>query len=317
MVTKEFTYKKAFENKKNRVKERELKRQALIETLYTSNPRLSEIENELRKIGAELVTATLSGNVQKITESRENSKKLTKEKEAFLKKAKIDILKPDCKLCGDTGYISGKVCNCIKKEANQIMAEELSKEMPLGDCRFESFDLKYYPDADTSEGNPHRRMTSILKLCKDYVKNFSINSPNLLFTGNAGLGKTHLTLSIVSGVIEKGFLPVYGSAENLFAIIETEKFSGEGRGNYNTMLTCDLLVIDDLGTEMATAFTKSALYNLINTRLLSGKPTIINTNLSMKEIEIKYSARVSSRLIGHYNANKFIGQDIRQQKLLG
>ncbi len=317
MITKEFTYKKAFENKRNRFKQREIKHQAAIVALHSSNPRLNEIETELRKIGAGLVTATLSGDTEKIALSRESSQKLTKEREEIFKQAKIAPHKPECRLCNDTGYVSGKICSCIKDEANRIMAEELSKEMPLNTCSFENFDLNYYPNADGEEGNPRRRMTSILKLCKDYTKNFGAGSPNLLFTGNAGLGKTHLTMAIVSGVVEKGFLPVYGSAENLFAIVEAEKFSGEGRGNYETMLGCDLLVIDDLGTEMITSFTRSVLYNLINTRILSGKPTVINTNLSMKEIETKYSARVSSRLIGHYDANKFLGQDIRQQKLLG
>ena len=165
--------------------------------------------------------------------------------------------------------------------------------------------------------NARRRMTSILKLCKEYVINFDPNaSKNLLFMGDAGLGKTHLTLSIVSGVIEKGYMPIYGSAENLFATVETEKFSGEGRGAYEAMLSCDLLVIDDLGAEMATTFTKSVLYNLVNTRILSRRPTIINTNLTMKQIEERYTPRISSRLIGNYECNKFLGADIRQQKIL-
>ena len=99
--------------------------------------------------------------------------------------------------------------------------------------------------------------------------------------------------------------------------VEKEKFHSENSGAYEQMQTCDLLVIDDLGTEMVTTFTKSALYNLINTRLLNKKPTIINTNLSMKEIEEIYSPRITSRLVGNYNANKFVGFDIRQQKILG
>ena len=134
--------------------------------------------------------------------------------------------------------------------------------------------------------------------------------------GNTGLGKTHLTLAVAAEIIDKGFIPVYGAAENLFSLIEKEKFSGENRGAYDAMIKSDLLIIDDLGAEMATAFTKSALYNLINTRLLSGRPTIINTNLTMKEIEARYTARISSRLIGNFEAYKFIGADIRQQKAL-
>lgn len=198
------------------------------------------------------------------------------------------------------------------------MADELSREMPLIDSKFEDFDLKYYSDKTDENGqNPRRRMTAILKLCKEYVLNFDENTKeNLLFMGDAGLGKTHLTLAIVSGVIEKGYLPVYGSAENLFSTIEAEKFAGEGRGSYEAILNCDLLVIDDLGAEMATSFTKSVLYNLVNTRILTRKPTIINTNLSMKQIEERYTPRISSRLIGNYEGQKFIGRDIRQQKRL-
>lgn len=317
MVTKEFTYKKAFENKRLAVKDREFLRRTMLASLYAVEPELSKIDNQLNVLGAKLAVTALSGDNETLEKIKAESKKLTEKKEKIFKKAKIEDEKFECAICNDTGYVNGKICDCIKNAAAKIMAEELSREMPLGDCTFENFDLKFYSDKTDGDGNnPRRRMTSILKLCKEYVINFTPHSENLLFTGNAGLGKTHLTLAIVSGVIEKGYLPVYGSAENLFATVENEKFSGEGRGNYETMLNCDLLVIDDLGAEMATAFTKSVLYNLVNTRLLSQKPTIINTNLSMKEIENRYSARISSRLLGHYNANKFLGNDIRQQKLL-
>ncbi len=317
MVTGEYTYKKAFERQKETVKERNRQRQLLLNSLYVSEPELEKIENELKGLGARLAITTLSGNKEQLKAIKERSKALTKQKNEILKKAKIPSEKFDCDLCRDTGYVSGKICECIKKEASKIMAEELSKEMPLKDCRFDNFDLKFYSDkTDANGANPRRRMTSILKLCREYVITFGGNSGNLLFRGETGLGKTHLTLAIVGGVIEKGFMPVYGSAENLFSAVEAEKFSGEGRGNYDTMLNCDLLVIDDLGAEMATVFTKSVLYNLVNTRLLSGKPTIINTNLSMKEIGEKYSPRIASRLIGNYNDNIFLGADIRQQKLL-
>lgn len=314
MVTKEYTFKRAFENKRAAVKEREVKRRMLLNSLYASNPRLAQIDLELKKTGAQM----LIWDKAKILELKEQSQKLVKEKQAILEKAGIPKDMPDCTLCGDTGYINGKICECIKHEAAKIMAEELSKEMPLKDCRFDNFDLNYYPDKTDGDGlNPKKRMTAVLKLCREYVMGFNGNSESLLFMGGVGLGKTHLTMSIVSGVIEKGFMPIYGSAENLFAIVETEKFSGEGRGNYDAMLNCDLLVIDDLGAEMTTSFTKSVLYNLVNTRILKNIPTIINTNLSMKQIEEKYSARISSRLMSNYNVKKFLGGDIRQKKLLG
>ena len=317
MITKESTYKKALELKSERLKKRTKEHEMLLKSAYCEKERLSEIDLELSKIGAELAVTALSGNNQKLQIMSEQSKALSKEKADILKECGVSNIKYECDLCSDTGYVSGKICECIKREATSIMVKELSAHMPLEGSTFENFDLKYYSDKTDENGeNPRRRLTAILKLCREYAINFNPeNSKNLLFLGGAGLGKTHLTLSIVSEVLNKGYLPVYGSAENLFTAIEKEKFDGTEKGSYEAMLNCDLLVIDDLGTELTTAFTKSVLYNLVNTRILSGKPTIINTNLSMKEIEEKYTARISSRFIGEYDWNKFLGSDIRQQKL--
>ena len=314
MITREEAYKKAIEQKKQAQKDKQRQYNMLLNSAYTSNPRLSEIDREHAAVGANLVNAALSGG-KSLGDLKKHSAALTLEKKLILEKTGVKEPTPDCSLCGDTGYVGGKICDCVKRKAAEIMLSELSAEMPIESSRFDNFNLNYYKDEDGKNGNPRRRMTAILKVCREYVIGFDLKkSKNLLFMGDAGLGKTHLTLAIVSGLIEKGFVPVYGSAENLFAKIEKEKFAGENRGTYESMTNCDLLVIDDLGAEMATAFTKSALYNLVNTRLLSGRPTIINTNLTMKEIETRYTARISSRLIGSFDAYKFIGDDIRQQK---
>ncbi len=315
MITKEITYKKALDIKRETLLKKQREYDMLLNALYSKNKRLNTIDNELASLGASLALTALSGDSKSIELIKKRSLELSAEKQIILNKAKINEISYDCPLCQDKGYINGRVCECVKKLANSIAAKELSSIMPLDECKFENFDLNYYSD---KPDNAKRRMTSILKLCKEYVLNFNPNSsPNLLFLGEPGLGKTHLTLAIVSGVIEKGYLPVYSPAENLFSTVEKEKFQGENNGAYEQMQSCDLLVIDDLGTEMVTAFTKSVLYTLINTRLLSKKPTIINTNLSLKEIEDIYSPRITSRLIGNYNANKFLGNDIRQQKILG
>lgn len=318
MVTKEKTYALAFAKKREERSQRQAKRQMMLKAAYCSQPKLEKAEDSLKALGAQLVSATLKGDTARLEEIRLKCRTLTLAKEEMLRKAGVPDEVPECALCGDTGYVNGKVCECIRAEANRIMVEELSHEMPLGDCRFDNFNLEYYADRTGKDGvNPRRRMTAVFGLCQDFAEHFSPDThENLLFTGNTGLGKTHLTLAIVKTVVEKGYLAVYGSAENLFGAVESEKFSGEGRGSYDTILNCDLLVLDDLGAEMTTSFTKSVLYNIVNTRLLSRKPTVINTNLTMKEIESRYTARVSSRLIGNYNANRFVGNDIRQQKLL-
>lgn len=315
MITKELTYKKAFELKKLSLTEKTQKKEMMLASAYASNPRLNEIDNNLASVGAQLALAALSGDKKIINDLKEKSQLLSTEKNIILKKAGLQDITFDCPICQDTGFVGGKICECIKKLANSILLQEFKKEMPLDDCRFDNFDLKYY--SENSE-NARGRMSAILELCKEYVINFNPeNSPNLLFMGDSGLGKTHLTLAIVSGVIEKGFSPIYGPAENLFSLIEKERFLAENKGAYKAMVDCDLLVIDDLGTEASTVFSKSALYNLINSRMLSKKPTIINTNLTMTEIKERYAPRVASRLIGSFNAKKFLGEDIRQQKILG
>ena len=313
MIIKEDVYKKAFEAKKNALREKQTLREATAAAAYNAEPRLSEIDRSLSAIGASLAIAALSGG--DVTNLKKQSEALSSEKKVLLDKFGVRDIKYDCPLCSDTGYVNGRICGCVKHLVAAFIAEEMSEEMPLGTSRFDNFDLKYYPDKDTEDGNPRRRMTKIFKTCYEYAYEFDPKtSGNLLFMGDAGLGKTHLTLAMVGKIIEKGFVPVYGSAENLFSQIEKEKFTDGNRGAYDAMIKSDLLVIDDLGAEMVTSFSKSALYNLVNTRLLANRPTVINTNLTMEEIEARYTPRISSRLIGSFASHKFIGTDIRQQR---
>lgn len=317
MVTKETTYKIAFQNKKNRLKEKQTQREILLNAAYNANPRLYEIDTQMAQVGAQLALTAISGDLKKLDVLKKQTMTLSAEKTELLKKASVPEIQYECSICSDSGYVSGKICDCIKKESSAVMASELSKEMPLGDCGFENFDLNYYAEQVKNGVSPRRRMLSILNLCRNYVNDFTPDTAkNLLFIGDAGLGKTHLTIAIVKEIVKKGYSPVYGSAENLFSAIEIEKYSFSGRSNYDTILNCDLLVIDDLGAEMVTAFSKSVLYNIINTRILSSKPTIVNTNLTMKQIEERYTPRISSRFIGEYEWNEFLGNDIRQQKLI-
>ena len=313
MIIKEDIYRKAFEAKKEALRENKAAHDAKTAAAYKAEPRLSEIDRALSAIGARIAFATLSG--KDVTVIKGQSEALSLEKQALLDKHGVRDIKYDCPLCSDTGYVNGKICDCIKHLVAELIAEEMSEEMPLDSSRFDNFDLKYYPDKATVDGNPRGRMAKILNICREYASNFDPKtSGNLLFMGGAGLGKTHLTLAMVGEITRNGFVPVYGSAENLFSQIEKEKFTGANRGAYETMIKSDLLVIDDLGAETATSFTKSSLYNLVNTRLLSNRPTVINTNLTMKGIEERYTPRISSRLIGSFASYKFIGADIRQQR---
>lgn len=318
MVKRDDTYAAALKQKQQLRERRQAEYELKLRTAYSQLPRLSEIDGILSETGSQIALIALGGETQKLNALRERMSALYGEKEKLLKEARVVKPEPDCRICGDSGRLpDGRLCECIKTAAKKIFAERLSAEMPLSECRFDNFDLSYYSDGSDGGQNIRKRMTAILKLCREYVEGFSPeSSPNLLFMGETGLGKTHLTMSVVSGVIDKGFDVIYGSAFNLFSQVEQEHFGGGVRESYNAMLACDLLVIDDLGTEFISPFVQTTLYGLINTRLLSKKPTIINTNLSMAEIEKRYTERIASRLIGCYTAKRFAGSDVRQRRAM-
>ncbi len=222
-----------------------------------------------------------------------------------------------CKECEDTGFVNGFICKCRKTLLNKIAQNELSAVSPSENCRFDNFDLNYYPNnIDEVFGiSPRKRMSEIFEYCKCYADDFDLNSSCLFFHGATGLGKTHLSLAIANTVSQKGFNVIYESAYNLFSSLEREKFGGTGAGKREKeILDCDLLIVDDLGSEFSTQFTVAALYNIINTRINTSKPVIISTNFSEREIEAKYTQRVTSRIIGNYVSILFIGKDIRQIK---
>ena len=178
--------------------------------------------------------------------------------------------------------------------------------------------MSYYPNVKNQNGdNPRQIMKTILEYAKEYCETFDGHGESVLFMGNVGLGKTHISLSIVSEIVAKGFSVIYGSAQNLFNLAEKEHFSfSDTREKTDDMFNTDLLVIDDLGTEFSTQFTQSFFYNLINTRLLQNKPTIINTNLSIEDFPKRYTARIASRFSGEFKIFEFLGNDIRLQKAL-
>lgn len=163
-------------------------------------------------------------------------------------------------------------------------------------------------------------MSTTFGICREYAKDFGNNSVNLLFRGNTGLGKTFLSASIARVVSEKGFSVVYDTIVSVIEVFEMQKFDRSGdnaedvSSRIRRYLDCDLLILDDLGTEMSTAFTVSAIYSLINSRLISGGKTIISTNLSEDELKRRYTPQIASRLEGEYVLLKFAGRDIRAMK---
>lgn len=223
----------------------------------------------------------------------------------------------NCKICGDTGYHGGYICECRKELLRELAKKELASVSPSDRCNFDNFSVDFYPQpVDSALGvSPYKRMNEILEYCKCYAEDFDSESESLYMHGATGLGKTHLSLAIANIVAENGYRVIYDSAQNLLSSLEKEKFSYSGSNEREKeILECDLLIIDDLGSEFSTQFTVAALYNIINTRINRSKPVIISTNLSETELEAKYTQRITSRIIGNYVSLLFLGKDIRQIK---
>jgi DNA replication protein DnaC len=224
-----------------------------------------------------------------------------------------------CAACRDTGYDRGRRCACFTDLLQSLAYRELCMDTPLERCGFDNFSLEYYSTApDPVTGViPRKKMEEHLRFCMRYAESFGPRSPNLLFTGPTGLGKTHLSLAIARAALAGGHTVVYGAAQNLLGRLEREHFAryGEQPGDAEqTLLGCGLLVLDDLGAEFSTSFTQSSIYNLINTRLMAQKPMIVSTNLGVPQLNEKYGERVTSRIIGSYTTLRFFGADIRQAK---
>ena len=317
MINRETAFSRAFEEQKANLNRKNAEYNKALESLKAKNIRIDEIDRTLKAVGTKIGLTVLSGDKNELDRMQKLITALSDERQAILEKNGLAPPKFDCNACKDTGYIDGKICDCIKSRAKAILIDELSKSLPLNSCCFDNFSLKYYSDEDSENGNPRKRMEGILKLCHDYVRDFSPRSSgNILFMGDAGLGKTHLSLSIVYELLNQGFDVVYGSAYNLFSAMENEHFNLRSDVSYKAAVECDLLVIDDLGGEFVSPYIQSLLYNIVNTRLLASRPTIISTNLSMADIESRYTPRVSSRLISGYITKKFLGNDIRQIKAM-
>lgn len=294
------------------------------ETYLTSiEPEYERLTNELTKTGAETIRIIIekrSDAMQQIAELKDKNLMLQKRIHEILTTHGLteDYLKPhyNCDKCSDTGFVDGIMCSCLSKLMKEIAFEQLNSETPLSLSSFEKFSLDYYPMNAGDAMSPRRIMEQVFKNCKWYADNFSKDSPSLLFQGATGLGKTHLSLAIASEAINRGYGVIYGSVQELMNKIESEHFSREmvKQDTRKLLIDCDLLILDDLGTEFITQFTVSSLYNIINSRLLGNKPTIISTNLSLNELEDKYSERIVSRIAGNYRMLKFVGSDIRMIK---
>lgn len=218
----------------------------------------------------------------------------------------------NCKKCGDTGYVDGYMCSCFKDLLKNTAFNALNRISPLKISSFDSFSTDYYSVLPESQ---RLMMERNFAYCKNYAENFSLSSPSVLFQGGTGLGKTHLSLAIAGKAIEKGFGVVYGSVHNFASALEKERFSNSGEDDTaDLLISADLLLLDDLGTEFQSQYVSSSIYNIIDTRIMKSLPTIISTNLTIDEIQKRYGERLVSRLFSCYTRLTFVGKDIRIMK---
>lgn len=297
------------------------------EQLYQEIPSLREINNELMTIGASVAKSIVKNeDTVTIKELSERSLALQAEQDTILAENHIDkaVLEPHfyCTKCEDSGYIEHdnrtEVCDCLLKLMAEIAAEQLNANLPLSESTFENFNLNYYSTEPDKNGKiPFNRMSNIYNYCVNYADTFNVHSKSVFLRGGTGLGKTHLSLAIANEVIKKGMSVIYVSAPEIFSKLEREHFGNQylkQEDTFNSLLKCDLLILDDLGTEFVSPFTMSCVYNLFNSRILAGKPIIISTNMQLNELVTTYSQRFVSRLIGSCDRLDFIGEDIRAEK---
>ncbi|MCL2077519.1 MAG: ATP-binding protein [Oscillospiraceae bacterium] len=288
-------------------------------------PEYKALRQEMANIGVKLYSAILDGDGK-----REKLKKLEtdslKAQEAIKNLLIQHRFSPDylheiytCPKCRDTGIYQNRRCSCFKEIVKRLASQALNAAAPIKLSGFELFDLNFYPDCtDAGSGvNIRSKMSRNFNFCKEYAENFHLPCEGILMQGGTGLGKTHLSLAIAKTVISKDYGVIYGSAPDLLRKIEKEHFGRDAETDTAGLLQrADLLVFDDLGAEFESQFYVSAFYNLLNSRINSGLPTVVSTNFELARLKKRYGDRIMSRLLT-MECLVFCGDDIRVGKKYG
>ena len=304
--------------------DRERENREHLRIAYEQQPRLKEIDRQMRMTMAKAACSVFSGGDAQalMEEAKKENLALQRERRAILENCFDDGFldeTPICPTCSGTGYVGSTMCDCLAELCRQEQKKELTF-LSAGRESFDQFRLDYYSDRPTPAGYvPRVVMEKIYQICRRYAFGFHIGAGNLLFSGNAGLGKTFLSACIARTVADQGYSVVYESASHLFTTLEKARFEGneDNRRAAAKYTECDLLIVDDLGTELPGQFVTTALYSLLNDRLLENKSTIISTNLVEDDFARRYSPQIGSRIKGCYRQLGFVGDDIRLLKSKG
>ena len=279
-------------------------------------PQIKEINDVLYNTGKELIKIISAKNQPDVQQKIQQLRQYNEGAQAMSRRILAENGYPEdyldihytCPICCDTGYNGSRFCSCFNKLCGKLSADELNKSAHLKLSSFNSFSLVDYTCDD------YFTMTLIHEFTNQYANTFNPKADSLLMFGRTGLGKTHLSLAIANTVLEKGYSVIYDSVINILRNIEREHFSREHSSEMiDLIMDTDLLILDDLGTEYETQFYNATIYNIVNTRLNSSKPTIISTNLDFAGINSKYGERVVSRIVAAYTCLEFQGDDVRLQ----
>ena len=296
------------------------------EKLYKEIPRLAEIDKEMKLFSINLSKIFLSKPEdldEQVNKLRQEIEDLKKEKQSIFEKHKIPenylYIEYECQKCSDTGYTpDGKRCSCFNTQIINNLFQMSNMVNMLEKENFNTFDINIFSNEShkNEKLTPRQNIYYILEISQDFCSNFYDTGMNLLFFGGTGLGKTFMCNCIANELINKEVSVLYQTSFSLFETVENHKFnklneSEENLMNYNMIFDCDLLIIDDLGTEVSNSFTNAELFNIINERMITDKRTIISTNLSLEQLRDTYSDRITSRVFNNFVPLKFYGKDLR------
>lgn len=291
----------------------EAKADARTRELYRVLPALEDLDKALAACGPALVRAAMGGNSAALQQIEQENLALQEKRRSLLVQHGY---RPDedapvyaCASCKDSGYIGLKLCDCVRRRVAMDAYTSAGLGKGLLEKTFDNFSLRFY----TGEDRAH--METVLAICRKYAEQFDENARPLLFMGKTGLGKTHLSAAIAGTVAKKGYRVLYETSQKLFDRYEAARFGRDDSGMIERYESCDLLLIDDLGAECGSQYTAATFFNLLNTRLINGKPILINTNLTRPQLEKAYGERVLSRLLGDFRVLRFAGTDVRMQKI--
>ena len=290
------------------------------QTVYNQIPELENLHNSLSLLGVKQARKLLNGDEHALQELKEERKKLTDRKTMLLTSAgyPADYLEPiyDCADCRDTGYIGNQKCHCFQKAIIDLLYTQSNLKNVLAKENFGTFSFAYYSEnhVDSVTGRSSlETMQNAHRTALEFVDTFSDEFRNLFLYGDTGVGKTFLSNCIAKELIDRAFSVIYFTAYDFFDTLAKSKFEKDDTAEMMSehIFDCDLLIIDDLGTELPNSFTVSQLFLCLNERLLRRKSTVISTNLSLESIVDIYSERTFSRITSNYTMLKLTGDDIR------